>query len=494
MIKNNSDHVTEILKIEGVGCKGFGILPKFVALDTELSIGAKAIYAYFCSLAGSGTCAFPKRDTIISHLGINKDTYYKFYNELLDAGYLTAYQEKRDPKQGFSRNIYTLVQNPERFRQMKIRSAPEADGYDNVYIQGMTQYGYGIIPRLVMMDPRLDIKAKGIYAYYIAHSGAGQYTHLKRGLILKHLGISTKTYYKYLNELIGLNYITTEQKKSEGRFASTTYILNSNPDMEKAPKKAQTKEEEIHTLPCGKISDTQDIVENDEKHDLNHKLPCGKISDTQKTAPCGKISDTQNPDTNNNNNRYTNTPSFPKSLSSSEPERERKKEKEDANGIHMLLDSKMLLREDIKPDYELAQTTLRTLLPVSVYGILRAGEINESHYELFINVLSGMISSDMPMRAKGSTFGYSHVIKRINHIIASSSMPKKEIEFECFAREFLKYLSEVLLCNEVGDIMTYTRSVLWDWLNKYAVQRSVNRSGFHYANMIASNSPPESCP
>ena len=49
------------LLVEGINCMGYGIIPKYVMLDPDLTIEAKAIYAYFCSFAGSGNTAFPSR-------------------------------------------------------------------------------------------------------------------------------------------------------------------------------------------------------------------------------------------------------------------------------------------------------------------------------------------------------------------------------------------------------------------------------------------------
>ena len=46
---------TDILRVEGINCKGYGIIPKAVMLDQRLTIQAKAIYAYFRSFAGAGT-------------------------------------------------------------------------------------------------------------------------------------------------------------------------------------------------------------------------------------------------------------------------------------------------------------------------------------------------------------------------------------------------------------------------------------------------------
>lgn len=106
------EKIRDILKVEGVKSKGFGIIPKLAMQDERLTIEAKAIYSYFCSFAGSGTTAFPGREKIILDLGISKSRYYKHFNLLVDCGYINVTQQKGS--QGtFKRNIYTLIENPE---------------------------------------------------------------------------------------------------------------------------------------------------------------------------------------------------------------------------------------------------------------------------------------------------------------------------------------------------------------------------------------------
>ncbi|SHK47545.1 helix-turn-helix domain-containing protein [Paramaledivibacter caminithermalis] len=103
--------VENILKIEGVKAKGFGIIPKIAMQDDRLSIEAKAIYSYFCSYAGAGTTAFPSIEKIVKDLKISVKRYYRHFNLLKKYGYIKTTQIKNDGK--FDRNIYTLVENPE---------------------------------------------------------------------------------------------------------------------------------------------------------------------------------------------------------------------------------------------------------------------------------------------------------------------------------------------------------------------------------------------
>ncbi len=56
---------TDVLKVDGINSKGFGIVPVLVMQDTRLTIEAKAIYAYFASLSGGGAATFPDIETIL---------------------------------------------------------------------------------------------------------------------------------------------------------------------------------------------------------------------------------------------------------------------------------------------------------------------------------------------------------------------------------------------------------------------------------------------
>lgn len=101
----------DILRVQGVKAKGFGIIPKMVMLDRKLTIEAKAIYAYFCSYAGAGDTVFPTRDKICEDLGIGKTRFYKHFQLLLDFGYIEV-EQIRDERGKFKHNIYTLTDKP----------------------------------------------------------------------------------------------------------------------------------------------------------------------------------------------------------------------------------------------------------------------------------------------------------------------------------------------------------------------------------------------
>ena len=108
---SNRDKLANILEVQGIHAKGFGTIPKIVMQDRRLTIEAKAIYAYFCSYAGSGSTAFPSVNKIVYDLNITHKRYYKHFDLLKDYGYVTVTPNRAEGNK-FANNIYTLIFNP----------------------------------------------------------------------------------------------------------------------------------------------------------------------------------------------------------------------------------------------------------------------------------------------------------------------------------------------------------------------------------------------
>ena len=75
--------------------------------DSRLNAKAKAVYAYFASFTGTGTAAFPSRFVLLQDLNISIAAYYKYLNQLKEAGYLATKQ--RVTRLRFSVNEYYLL-------------------------------------------------------------------------------------------------------------------------------------------------------------------------------------------------------------------------------------------------------------------------------------------------------------------------------------------------------------------------------------------------
>lgn len=273
-----SEELQDILRVSGIKAKGYGILPKFVMLDRDLSLDAKAIYAYLCSLTGTGDTVFPSRDLILSHLHIGKNAYYGHFNQLKEQGYITVGQERSKGSQ-FAHNVYTIVSNPKKFENHVEGS--DSKVYSKIRMAGLEAAGYGMIPRVVMIDPRLECRAKAIYAYFCVFTGSGNNAFPKQKNLLYHLNISQPTYYKFYNRLQELNYIQVQQRTTEsGKFSVNDYYLIQNPDIEKVSEK-----------PIARNRDTEQIA------DITPFSPIAKNSDTANSSPIARNRDTEMRDT-----------------------------------------------------------------------------------------------------------------------------------------------------------------------------------------------------
>lgn len=105
------ENIKDILKVEGVNAKGYGIIGKLVMQDKRLTIEAKAIYAYFRSYAGAGTSAFPGVKKIVDDLGISENRYYRHLKLLKEFDYIRVEQIIQSGGK-YNHNIYTLVDTP----------------------------------------------------------------------------------------------------------------------------------------------------------------------------------------------------------------------------------------------------------------------------------------------------------------------------------------------------------------------------------------------
>ena len=456
------EKIEDLLKFEGIECKGFGVLPKFVMRDQDLGIGAKGLYAYYCSLAGSEIVAFPKRETIIKQLKINKETFYNYQSELIKEGYITVNQV-REKYQLFGSNVYTLVQNPK-----KLRMGPEPkmkDGYETAYYAGLKSYGYGIIPRIVMQDPRLDIKAKAIYAYYVVYTGAGRMSYLRRELILQHLGISKNTYGKYMQQLVILDYMAIQQRTDQrGRFASNTYILRNNPglqvrseteieDMDKSlipcPKKPDTDKSPV---PCPKKPDTdKSPVPCPKKPDTDKSpAPCPKKPDTDKfSVPCPKNPDPKKPDNNSINN--TSLYNINRSINHIGVEVNRWKSGE--------IKSFLIPQDVLLSEYEM-EYFVNELFGCRTY----TNPMEQGAYEMFKEALIELGTSPSERVLKGNRITYAKVIRCLNRLLKNRTYLSAYRACESLLDYAIRDFTTALTLREITDPYKYCMACIWNAL------------------------------
>jgi DNA-binding transcriptional ArsR family regulator len=445
------------LKVEGINFKGFGILPKYVMLDPDLSIEAKTIYAYFCSFAGNGSATFPGRDKILSDLPMSKDAYYKHFRQLTDQGYITVEQQGGNSGAIFGKNIYTLVSNPKKFSE-KPEDTKHGLAYSRIRFSGLKAAGFGMIPKAVMIDPRLPVKAKGVYAYFCSFTGSGNNAFPKKEKILFHLGIAEKTYYKFYKLLTELNYITAVQRHIDGRLQVNDYYLNDTPNAANAQKKT--------VFSCStqdsKKQDTELEIQDGKKQDTELEIQDGKKQDTEKQDT--QIQDSKKQDTNKNNSNKNNV-LYNHSLNQQPAQPEQIEGARDViRDISYEVETELLKQKKLpyyfKSDPEKMIAAIHFMVEWDTFfpnGYKDGFE--QRIYNLFVEALIEMCCADKPMELKGSITTYAKVIDKINQLAKFEDYYVDISEFADPARENYK---RAALDQDIRNPMQYMKACIWD--------------------------------
>ena len=445
------------LKVEGINFKGFGILPKYVMLDPDLSIEAKTIYAYFCSFAGNGSATFPGRDKILSDLPMSKDAYYKHLRQLTDQGYITVEQQGGTSGAIYGKNIYTLVSNPKKFSENP-EDTKHGLAYSRIRFSGLKAAGFGMIPKAVMIDPRLPVKAKGVYAYFCSFTGSGNNAFPKKEKILFHLGIAEKTYYKFYKLLTELNYITAVQRHIDGRLQVNDYYLNDTPNTANAQKKT--------VFSCStqdsKKQDTELKIQDGKKQDTELEIQDGKKQDTEKQDT--QIQDSKKQDTNKNNSNKNNV-LYNHSLNQQPAQPEQIEGARDVKrDISYEVETELLKQKKLpyyfKSDPEKMIAAIHFMVEWDTFfpnGYKDGFE--QRIYNLFVEALIEMCCADKPMALKGSITTYAKVIDKINQLAKFEDYYVDISEFADPARENYK---RAAIDQDIRNPMQYMKACIWD--------------------------------
>lgn len=454
-----SEEFKDLLRVEGINFKGFGIIPKLIMFDRNLSLEAKAIYAYFASYAGNGTSSFPGRDYILKQLKISKDAYYGHYNQLIDKGYIRVEQNKK--KGAFANNIYTLVSNPPNVDNVK-----DKFNITNERIQftGIKSLGYGMIPKALMIDERLSVKAKGIYAYFASYTGSGNSSFPKRDNILFHLNLSESTYYTHYNQLITFNYITTKQRAVNGKLSVNDYFLVDNPD----ELILEEREGNLDEIPYPK---KQDTVEGTGNASL---LPYPKKQDTEEQyteKQDMQIQYTEKQDTNsnnlninniNNNNLNTNIPSFNKKEGMKELDKTIKE-------IEIDLKENTGIPYYYARDKNLMEKTIKYLAQFDYFKDIYKSQSKQEIYNMSIGCLIDMVTSQDYTYYKGSKLSYAKVLDLLNNVIN----PEDIFSLTYFMEAFVDKYIEISEGYEIKSYENHMKSCMIQYLRDYKIEFAV---------------------
>lgn len=171
----------------------FGKVYKEVFMNTDISIKAKALYAYLYAYAGKNRVAYPNKERICNELGISENTLNKYLKQLIAANYITK----------------------------KTRLF-----HSSKYVINELTGNYGVIEKEVMANSELNINAKAMYAYISSFSGNYGSCVLDRQKIIYHLNISSATFTTYIKDLAP--YIDVERmRNTDGTLSNNNYTIKS---------------------------------------------------------------------------------------------------------------------------------------------------------------------------------------------------------------------------------------------------------------------------
>ena len=87
--------------------KSYGLIDRDTMRNKNISLRAKGLYAYLCSLAGSTGVCYPSRRTACGYLKICDSTLTSLLRELTEENLISC-EKKRSAQGKFQKNIYTI--------------------------------------------------------------------------------------------------------------------------------------------------------------------------------------------------------------------------------------------------------------------------------------------------------------------------------------------------------------------------------------------------
>lgn len=452
------------LRTEGVSCRGFGVIPRHVMADTGLTVEAKAIYAYFCSFAGNGSGAFPGRSRILADLSMSKDAYYRHFRLLTGRGYILAEQGSAGGLKG--RNLYTLLSGPE----AGCGRQDGGQGGGRIRFSGLKADGYGIVPKAAMLDARLSVKAKGLYAYFCSLTGSGRSAFPRKDRILFHLGITEPTYYRAYRQLVGLNYLTAVQRHVGGKLAVNDYYLSDAPDRAKASRKAVS------------VAGPGGSPDRPGGQGGPGRGAAGEGAGGQAAAGEGagcrdagsqdtRKQDTVKQDTNNNNknsiNKNKNSSSLPPSFPHPPPERMR--EGKDEESVRQEVERELAAGGKVPSRYLKDRRRMEEAVrSMAGWAALHRGYrdgLEQRVYRLFVEALLEMcLAGEMTLKGCGVTS--AAVLERLNRLAVFED---GYVDLSEFSAPAMQNFERAVVEREVRSPVRYMMSCIWDAMQAGAV-------------------------
>ena len=106
------------LELDDLLAQGYGINPKLVMRNYEISRNARFFYSYLSCFCGSGNCCYPSYETVLFECGFSERTYRKVRDELVAWGILSI--KKKEIRKSLENGILPTPQA----RRIKSRNYP----------------------------------------------------------------------------------------------------------------------------------------------------------------------------------------------------------------------------------------------------------------------------------------------------------------------------------------------------------------------------------
>lgn len=124
-----------------------------------------------------------------------------------------------------------------------------------------------------------------------------------------------------------------------------------------------------------------------------------------------------------------------------------------------------------KADKELMTKTIHTLADYKVYCNSYEDDIRQSSYNLAIDTLIDMATSENPMTVNGSKINYKHVIDKINESI---DFDENILSINIFVGETVNDFEQAIKSKDIKNIVAYMKSCIWNSLLNHKVRFSAN--------------------
>jgi hypothetical protein len=117
--------MTDQIRVDGIW---HAQVPVTAIRDTDISIGARLLYADLMGYAGPDHTAFPSRKTLAEDMGRSIGTIDRWVEELEKAGWLTVTHRYDAKKRVYDSNLYTLHKRKQRGGSPKNEATSDAPG------------------------------------------------------------------------------------------------------------------------------------------------------------------------------------------------------------------------------------------------------------------------------------------------------------------------------------------------------------------------------